>query len=768
MKRFFSVLICFAMIFSLAACDSIGSLFSGSKQGVMIYEMYTSGGYSSGEVYSPYQYSYAVLYNAGKEAVSLDGWTISFCKTGTEEAVVRQSTTLSGSIEPDSFFVVRGSSAPDAFEPFKGEDLPFDIDAVGSFSPDRKQGIVALCNNEDKGKKKITKKSSFVEDYLVYGEDDGTGANPQKMALGITVKRVLRRVSFANTGNNSVDFQTVNIVDTPAKIIRYTKGIKPSDISGAADHTQSGVALSHSSGYYDSEFTLTLTTDLAGDAKIYYTLDGSMPISHTGTVSPTALEYTGEIRIYDRTGDQPKIMNIPGTCEPRTETDTKDLAWPPKKKDGESDGDYQKRLNDLFTTVFKGNVVRAAAVNSNKVVTKTESHTFFVSKKSLAERYNMPMISIITDATGLYDANNGIFMPKNRELRGNEGQRPIYMQFFEKDGTLAFTESAKMQLNGGFTRIYPQKALRINMSNEKFNYDLTGGEAKDINGKAVTYFDRFVLRAGGNDWSWGGMRDPFYQKYCSQLGTFDTQASQPVSAFINGEFWGIYYLSERLDEYYVSARYNIDRNDVAMVEGFFALKAGRPGDEHELIELRGFCLDNDMSLPENYKKFSDLIDEDSYIDYFICELYCGNTDWPHNNLVSWKNRNKNAKENTKWRMIMQDVDWAFNLGSGDDHIDWILNSCDAENGRMFSKLMKNSGFKSKFISRFDVLLNDFFVPSKMISVLDTQYAALEAGRGEQLHRWGFSNDIRTVEYERLKKIISERNGIMRTALNKIK
>lgn len=47
-----------------------------SPERMMIYEVYTSGGYSSGKSNMLYKYCYVVLYNGGQGQVDLSGWSI--------------------------------------------------------------------------------------------------------------------------------------------------------------------------------------------------------------------------------------------------------------------------------------------------------------------------------------------------------------------------------------------------------------------------------------------------------------------------------------------------------------------------------------------------------------------------------------------------------------------------------------------------------------------------------------------------------------------
>ena len=62
------------------------------------------------------------------------------------------------------------------------------------------------------------------------------------------------------------------------------------------NNAQDSITFSKDSGFYPSDFSLTLTS--SNGAKIYYTTDGSDP-----TNSNTVKEYTGPIQVKDRSNE---------------------------------------------------------------------------------------------------------------------------------------------------------------------------------------------------------------------------------------------------------------------------------------------------------------------------------------------------------------------------------------------------------------------------------------------------------------------------------
>ena len=66
----------------------------------------------------------------------------------------------------------------------------------------------------------------------------------------------------------------------------------------------------------------------------------------------------------------------------------------------------------------------------------------------------MPIVSLVTDVDNLFDHNLGIYVPGenyniddpawtgNYFQRGNLWERPVHIEYFEKDGSLGFAQDA--------------------------------------------------------------------------------------------------------------------------------------------------------------------------------------------------------------------------------------------------------------------------------------------------------------------------------------
>lgn len=460
----------------------------------------------------------------------------------------------------------------------------------------RKSGKIALVTPEGAGQTTIASSSSYVADFLGYGSAADVNDYEGEPRDGITVKKVMRRRAANDTDNNAADFKIDDLADNPDKVVLYSAYLTLAPTYN--------VYFSHSAGFYGNSFTLTLSTDIAG-AEIYYTLDGSNPFNEDGSLHASAIKYsdTDKITVSDRTGQPTNIMNIPGTTDSKRKGTGDNRNWPPERKSDESEAEYEKRLSDFFAGIFKISSIKAQAKGAAGESSQVAFSSYIVSEQSIKDRFDLPVVCITTDKESLYNAETGIWMEKNLQMTGKAMEREAQLQFFEKDGTLGFEDRVGIRLNGGQTRTYPQKAIRVYLS-KTLNYDLFAGNALDSEGKTLTKFDTFLLRAQGNNWQTTAITDAFWARFTYSGAGFENIGYRPCVAFLNGEFWGIYDIRERVDDNMFANHYGISKNDVVVCESFRILKQGEAGDERQLRDLVSFINANDMSLPENYNVFT--------------------------------------------------------------------------------------------------------------------------------------------------------------------
>ena len=113
-----------------------------------------------------------------------------------------------------------------------------------------------------------------------------------------------------------------------------------------------------------------------------------------------------------------------------------------------------------------------------------------------------------------------------------------------------------------------------------------------------------------------------------------------VHLFLNGMYWGLYNLAERVDEQFGKDHIGGDKSDIDVI------KIEEDGGNH--IEASAGTLDAWNLMTETVTKATDeayyqqldtLLDIDNFIDYMIINQYAGNTDWDHHNWYAIRRHN---------------------------------------------------------------------------------------------------------------------------------
>ena len=418
---------------------------------------------------------------------------------------------------------------------------------------------------------------------------------------------------------------------------------------------------------------------------------------------------------------------------------------------------YEETLTITATTV-----VRAKLIHPNYLTDRSSVHTYIIS----ADGFSLPVISISTDSTYLWDDEFGIYCQGNGEygLTGNgvdykvnwnnDWRRPVNFEYFPVgNNSSVLNQLGEMRIAGGWSRANPQKTLIVygnkRFGIKRFEYDI-------FEEKPNQEIKSFMIRNSGNDFWSTHFRDAATQLFMGGKVDVDYQAYQPAIFYLNGEYWGIQNLRERSTEDFVLANYATE--DIDMIEDWWGeLKAGDKIYWNELMnELRK------ASSERNYQWIIDQIDIDEYINYMILQIYVSNTDYPGNNMVMWRPR----KAGGQWRFIIKDTDHGLGGAGAEDGVkDAVTHNAlkfnTADNGddrKLFNALLTQDSFRQKLYSRFAVYMGDLLHYNSTSQVIDSIQNLLEPSIQDHLTRWNLrSLDSWRDEISKMKEWCGGRN-----------
>ncbi|MCB0210570.1 MAG: lamin tail domain-containing protein [Anaerolineae bacterium] len=379
--------------------------------------------------------------------------------------------------------------------------------------------------------------------------------------------------------------------------------------SNAEAHAWAGrvepILFSVSRGFFDSPFTVTLTTTTTG-AAIRYTLDGSDPTLESG------LAYTGPITIattafLQASAEKPGML--PAANETQTYLFLDDVVRQPPNPPGFPAGaDYEMDARVVDDPRYSQSIAEALQA--------------------------IPTISLVSDAKNL-----DIY--QNSEERGVLWERPISVEFIDPAAEHRnFQVNAGIRIQGGVgrLRVYPKHSFRLFF---KRDYGSTKLEQPFFPDSPVEAFDTLVLRGGVNR-TFAGYPELGDRPEDLRLSTYARdewlRASQIAMSgvgshglfahlYLNGLYWGLYNVVERPDAAFAAAYFGGERDDWGVVNHSGPVS----GNTERFDQLHALARAGGLADPDKYAAVTKLLDVEQFADYLILNFYSGNTDWGHNN-----------------------------------------------------------------------------------------------------------------------------------------
>lgn len=150
----------------------------------------------------------------------------------------------------------------------------------------------------------------------------------------------------------------------------------------------------------------------------------------------------------------------------------------------------------------------------------------------------------------------------------------------DTNGERLFSLNCGIKIFGGWSRANPQKSLSVFFRKEYGDPVLKGVQLFEA--KPIDEFKSFVLRNSGNDHFNSKFRDGMMTSLTTGLNT-DFAAFQPVAMYLNGEYWRIINLREKLNEDFLESNFDVPANEIDLLEYDAVVNEG--SNEHYLKML---------------------------------------------------------------------------------------------------------------------------------------------------------------------------------------
>jgi len=379
-------------------------------------------------------------------------------------------------------------------------------------------------------------------------------------------------------------------------------------------------------GFYNTAIDVTLTTETQ-EAEIWYTLDANIPhrsyVDSRGRIRWIGQRYTGPIQV-SRT-----------TC-------LRTMAIKPGWKDSSLASHTYLFLDDVirqpsnpvgFPTSWGGRRVDYA-MDPRVVNDPAYSNEIKDDLKST------PSVCIVIPNADLF-GSGGIYA--NPTAKGDLWERAASMEWIDPNTGDPFGVNAGLRIQGGdYSRARasnPKSGLQFFFRGK---YGLSKLEYPLFPDTEVKAFNRFGLREIWN-YSWIGdsggygadyLRDVFARDTVRDLGRL-TPYGRPVQVYINGLYWGLYIMTERVDEDFMTDHLGGDKEDYDVLEapsnmgGGTTMKVLSGGEKATQAWNTLFSLaDAGLASPQAYQAIQEYVDVPALIDYMLMIYYTGSQDAP--------------------------------------------------------------------------------------------------------------------------------------------
>jgi len=465
-------------------------------------------------------------------------------------------------------------------------------------------------------------------------------------------------------------------------------------------------------GWQKEAFDLVLSCE-SSKASIYYTLDGSAPVLRydaeqgktvavADTFGVTAMLYEGPIHISKTTPVSAVCVDNKGNTDAmvsQTYLFLEDILRQPAKIDGYPEGwsysgsgesrtyftaDYAMDPEICFSDEYKDLMDSAFMSIGSMCVVTSPGNIFSHDEDSVTG--------------GIY-----IHTGKSPGNLGDGWERAVSLEFYDPARDKSFQINCGMLLHGGNSRNpanSPKHSFRVSFRSKygesKLKYKMFPKT------DAVKKFDHLVLRAGYNyTWIVNGSKSQYASKIVQRehaqyvIDKFAKQLQMEmghpgvhtrfVHLFLNGIYWGLYDVSEKINDDFAQAYLGGKDEDYDVI-----------GDHNEDIDgtrdvyNKMFATARKVTADAkdaNYKMLTDSawLNLDNFIDYMLLNWYIGNEDWDSNN---WRCARSRVEPGKGFHYFVWDAETA---------LVWESNSSFGKPNPYTERVSKVSGDPSKIM-----------------------------------------------------------------------
>lgn len=345
--------------------------------------------------------------------------------------------------------------------------------------------------------------------------------------------------------------------------------------------------------------------------------------------------------------------------------------------------------------------LRAVCMSEDSVTSPVSSFVYHVKEAT----YDFDVLQLSLDPADFY-GDDGIYT--QYEERWEKEANLTYIV----DGKAEFSIDCGLKLVGDGSRSIAKKNFQVKFRGE---YGSSSLEYAFFGEDGMQEQDALMLRSGSEDFNRALFRDEMLNEVITEnCDTLLVQHYVPVNLYVNDEYFGIYFIKERINEQFVAHFLNCNEDDIDLIKTRSELESG---DISEWNALLAYIVSHDLSDDGAYNLVAEQLNLESIADWYIFRSYFGDRD--SHNIRYFR------QKDGKWHASLFDLDWAMNTQEG---VLTNLVTYNRSDNIIIRGLLQNDRFVDFYLNRLNYYLEKCLNDTYMLDKIN-QFEAL------------FSNDV---------------------------
>lgn len=265
--------------------------------------------------------------------------------------------------------------------------------------------------------------------------------------------------------------------------------------------------------------------------------------------------------------------------------------------------------------------------------------------------YDISIVSLVTDNQYTTNGRTGLLVkgPGEKPNYAQKWEYPVNVEYFNPSHKQEINQMATFRISGATSRKFGQKAITLyargalGSSSFKFN--------PFSNRENRTSYKSFTLRAGGTECYKTRFKDALLTGLAYGEDIIYQEAT-PCLVYINGEFYGLANIREKINKYSLAAYEGI--TDESVMDGVTIVK-GRTGVTNgslrEWQNLISYMKSYSLADEKHLEYVMERMDVENYLTMVAFQMITGNNDIGNQRLYKF--------EGGKFRWVLYDLDAAM-------------------------------------------------------------------------------------------------------------